>query len=190
MKLQNAPFPMATIAALATMFFLAGCERPLVPLPVASKGVATASPAAPAEPAARLVPATLAVSYTGTAGCNLEQVDGQGFVGKPIEIKSGREFAVVGFALLEKRQAVPTDVKLRLLSEGNARAWEGDIKGRVDRPDIPQYFKLGAWAANAGVEQLFSSAGLPPGTYHLVFTFSDGSDRLICDNGRYLTILP
>jgi hypothetical protein len=105
-------------------------------------------------------------------------------------VKAGGDFTVTGFVLNEDRQEIPTDIKLRALSDGNVNAWEVDMKGRVNRPDIPQYFKLDAWAAGAGIEQLVSSAGLPPGTYHLVFTFSDGDRKLICDNGRQLTIQP
>ncbi len=176
---------------MAGLLVLSGCERPEVPLPenAVAHAQASAAVAAPVR-AARLARAPVAVAYTAWTSCNMEQLDGQPFTGVPLSVKAGSDFVVAGFVLNEERQEIPTDIKLRVLSDGNVNAWEVGMNGPVDRPDIPPYFKLGAWAAGAGIEQLVSSAGLPPGTYHLVFTFSDGDRKLICDNGRQLTIRP
>jgi len=177
---------------LATALLVVGCERPEVPLPVISTPAATAAPTPVAKPmvAAQLVPAPVSVPYAAWSTCNMEHVDGQAFSSQPSGVKAGHDFTIDGYAFIESRQSVPKDIKLRVLSAGSALAWEADIKGRVNRPDIPQYFKLGEWAAGAGIEQLFSSAALPPGTYHLLFTASDGDGKLICDNGRRIAISP
>ena len=191
MRLLQNPLSLRAVAGIVAMLVLVGCQRPEVPLPENAEVDARAS-AATAAPvtAAGLEAAPAVVAYTAWKSCNMEQLDGHPFTGVPLSVKAGSDFVVAGFVLNEERQEIPTDIKLRVLSDGNVNAWEVGMRGRVNRPDIPQYFKLGAWAAGAGIEQLVSSTGLPPGTYHLVFTFSDGDRKLICDNGRQLTILP
>lgn len=183
MRLPREPSSLRAIAATAALLVLVGCERPEVPLPVPA-------PVAAPIAAAKLVPAQAAIEYAGWTSCNMEQVDGRPFAGLPLEVKAGSDFMVAGFVLNEERREIPTDIELRVMADASANAWEADMKGRVNRPDIPQYFKLDAWASGAGIEQLVSSAGLTPGTYHLVFTFSDGDRKLVCDNGRQLTIQP
>jgi hypothetical protein len=192
MKRQTDSSLLRAALPWAMALFVVGCERPEVPLPIIPSSAATPSPAPVAERmvATQLVPAPISTPYTAWSTCNMEHVDGQAFSSKPSSVKAGKDFAIDGYAFIEGRQSVPTDIKLRVLSTGSALAWEADIKGRVNRPDIPQYFKLGPWAAGAGIEQLFSSSALAPGTYHLLFTASDGGGKLICDNGRQIEISP
>jgi hypothetical protein len=189
-------------ASLLTALMLAGCDRPDVPsaqpaapaattspagTPASAPAAATPAPTVSASGAAGFVPADTSVPLAPMASCNFEQVDGQPYAAAPLRVGADAEFVVTGFAYDAARETVPADLRLRVIAADGA-AWEAPVRGRMDRPDVPTYFKLGDWARPSGFEQLLSSRGLAPGEYRLVLVFSGDGKQFACDNGRRLAI--
>jgi hypothetical protein len=176
--------------SLALAFGLAACDRPRVPWPHLAPGQPVEVEGT--DVAAALVSAPAQLQFAAATTCNMEHLDGKPFEGAPVTVKAGKDFTVAGFVFNQAQESIPDDVLLRMVSDSAStqEAWEGPIKGRVKRPDVAGYFHLDQWAAGAGYEQLFSTKGLPSGSYHLMITFADGAQRRICDNGRHLLIAP
>jgi hypothetical protein len=168
----------------------AGCDRPTVPLPSTSPSASPAKPEPAKSAAVQFAPANTAVAWTPASTCNFEQIDGQAFSGTPISVKKGAEFLMTGFLFSKPSKSVPTAIRLRATSQDGAHSWEAPVLGRYDRLDVPGYFKVGDWALHSGLEQLMSTQGLPPGTFHLLIVFEDRGKPFVCDNGRQLIVAP
>jgi len=182
-----------TILALALGTALAGCDRPEVPsaqpAPAAapSQDAATAGPPAVAAGAAELLAVDTSAPLVPMDSCNFEALDGQAFADAAVSVPAGADFLVSGFAYDKARQLVPAKLRLRVIA-ADGSAWEAPISGRLDRPDVVTYFKLGDWARGSGFEQLVSSKSLAAGEYRLVLVF-DGADQVhACDNGRRMVL--
>lgn len=178
-----------TVSAGASLLFLcaimAGCDRPVVPAIQPDAGPADTGPAA-----ARFALIEATVAPTAVTTCNLERLDATPFANAPATIKGGSDFVAAGFLYSEASNSVPAKIRLRAISADGQQAWDAPIEGRLDRPDVPSYFNIGAWAQRSGFEQLLSSSGLDVGDYRLVVTFDDDGKQFACDNGRQLIIQP
>ncbi len=178
LRVPNRRSTRLVIALLVTL--ASGCHAPVVPLleaPIADSAVTVAT--------LSKVPAI--ASAEAWFDCNLEHIDSQAFAAEPTRVAPGADFKVAGFMLDRKRQSVPSEVRLRLVSD-TGQAFDALVTGRVRRPDIPGYFKLGPWSEETGVEQVVSSGGLLPGAYHLLLVARVGSATVVCDNGRRITL--
>lgn len=200
LPLRPARAALRPAALLTAALLLAACDRPEVPsaqpgapaaapapAPGAPAAAAPAAPTATASGAATFAPADVAAPLAPMASCNFEQVDGQPYGATPLRVQADAEFVVTGFAYDATRETVPADLRLRAIA-ADGGAWEAPVRGRMDRPDVPTYFKLGDWARPSGFEQLLSSRGLAPGEYRLVLVFSGDGKQFACDNGRRLVI--
>jgi hypothetical protein len=159
-----------------------GCHAPVVPLP----------PELASNPAGAVAAGLSSAPALGSAvawtDCNLEKVNGQSFSSAPMTVAAGADFTVAGFLFDRDRQQVPSDLRLRVEADAGP-ALDAPVAGRVRRPDIPEYFKLGAWAETSGFEQAVSAHGLPPGSYHLLLVARVGDATALCDNGRHITVV-
>jgi hypothetical protein len=167
------------------------CNRPSVPLPSAGAANGNSPQSEPTRAAAvQFLPVNGTVAWAPITTCNFEYLDGKEFAPTGVEVKKGAEFLATGFLFSQPTQSVPTTTRIRAVSKDGARSFEAQVSGRYDRPDVPGYFKIGDWALHSGFEQLLSSQGLPPGSYHLLLVFEDKGQAYVCDNGRQLVVTP
>jgi len=96
---------------------------------------------------------------------------------------------MIGYIFDTESETVPEDIRVRAIANSGA-AFDAPIRGRINRPDVPAYFKIGDWALRSGFEALLPTGALEPGDYHVVLTYSKGDKLFACDNGRTVTVLP
>jgi hypothetical protein len=190
--------PRQSIALLlGTGLLLSACDRPDVPAaqpqadaPSDASGAPAVAPASiptTTSGAAVFAAADLTVPLAPMASCNFEQIDGQPFADAPLQVQKDADFVVTGFAYDATREVVPSDLRLRAIGPDGA-AWEAPVRGRLDRPDVTTYFKLGDWARASGFEQLVSGKGIAPGEYRMVLVFAADGKQFSCDNGRRVVV--
>ncbi len=162
------------------------------PMPVDAQAAAGNAPAKQdaAVPAAKMQPAVLDIGHETFPTCNIEAIDDQHFSGSAIAAKPDGEFTLTGYLLDAETRTIPGQLRLRLVSFADPQAWEAPIDGRVDRPGLPEYLHLGAWALRSGFVQKVSLSGLAPGRYRLEVSVVQGDKARICDQGRELAITP
>jgi hypothetical protein len=182
---------LATGLAVAILAALAAC-KPTEPTAATPPPAAEAPAAAPAGPApvvaGVLASAPLEVDRNEITTCNIEAIDGTHFAGAPLPVPAGGKFLVGGFLFDATTESVPDNLVLRVVAPGQTEAWETPIEGRMDRPGLPEFLKVGAWALPSGFMQDVQVGDLPPGRYHIEVSYERDGKRYVCDNGRDIEV--
>lgn len=183
---------MSTARAIAAAVLLAGlaaCHRPTVPSgrPAGAGDYVSPAVASARRPVGAFVRANLATPLVPASSCNLERIDREAFGEAAITVPASRPFLVAGYAYDAAHEQVPERLWLRAVA-ADGSAFEAPIEARLDRPDVPLYFAIGAWARRSGFELKLPAAALAPGDYRLLLTFAHGSQLYGCDIGRRLRI--
>ncbi len=197
MKLKHTPSskPLALCLVLAFGAQLSGCKPTE---PESASAVSESAPAAggapapvslpAAETAGVLVSAPLTVDRTDLTTCNIETINGAHFASEPLPVKAESQFDIGGFLFDAGTKSVPDNLRMRLVSQDQKQAWETAIEGRMDRPGLPEFLKVGDWAFRSGFLQTVQTSGLPPDLYHLEVSFTRDGKRFVCDNGRNVEV--
>lgn len=184
---------LAAGLSLAIIAALAACKptepTAATPPPAAPETPAAAAPAGPPPVVAGvLASAPLEVERNEITTCNIEAIDGTHFAGAPLPVAAGGKFLVGGFLFDATTESVPDNLVLRLVGPGQTEAWETPIEGRMDRPGLPEFLKVGQWALRSGFMQEVQVGTLAPGRYHLEVSYERDGKRYVCDNGRDIEI--
>lgn len=190
------PFTHRGAAAASVLLLgiatLAGCKptEPEHQAPITT-AVSAAAPATPAgEVPGVLIPAPIEVDRNPLTTCNIETVNEVHFSGKPIPVKADGAFMLGGFLFDAETKSVPDNIRMRLVGPDQQHAWETPVEGRMDRPGLPEYLKIGDWAFRSGFMQQVRTDGLAVGKYHLEVSFIRDGKRFVCDNGRDVLVTP
>jgi len=171
------------------------CDRPTVPLAGPAAQVVAPAPSASvpvAAPVVEVVGFTTVATTTPLSAvttCNFETIDGKPFTDAPIAVSAGSDFKIAGYLYDAQSKSVPADLRVRAIA-ADGSAFDAPVPGRVERQDVPSYFKIGDWALHSGFDTLLPGASLAPGEYRLVLTYAQGGQLYACDNGRRMVVGP
>jgi hypothetical protein len=183
---------IARSIAIAVLFAgLCACERPSVPSghPVGAGEYDPSMEAAATKIPSAFVRANSSTPLQAVTTCNMERVGKESFADAPITVAAASAFRVGGYLYDAGHEVVPQDARLRAVA-ADGTVLEAPLRGRIDRPDVPEYFGIGAWARRSGFDVLLPAGSLPPGEYRLLLTFAHGTTLYACDNGRRLRVGP